>query len=179
MNYLPEGCSRPDPVVLAEFWAAAKRAVPSVSGDDYQVRWIGLDAESTRQIFDLIRTGDKTGTFTLPWIVERTGLPVPAPGDLIVLIDIDGRPVMVVRLTEVRRVIFGQVTARDTAIDGTPVRDPAVWKPLHTAYWNALLAPFGLSVSEDMPFWAEPFVLLFDGDAEGAAWSGSAQSRRR
>jgi hypothetical protein len=37
-----------------------------------------------------------------------------------------------------------------------------VWKPLHTAYWGALLAPFELAVSDDMPFWAEPFELMFD-----------------
>ena len=162
MNYLPAGCARPDPEALAAFWSAAKRAAPTLVGDDYQVRWIGLDAESTRQIFELIRAGDKTGTFTLPWIVERTGLPVPQAGDSIVLIDIDGTPTMVVRLTDVRSVIFGRVTAADTAIDGTPVRDPAVWKPLHTAYWGALLAPFGLSVTDEMPFWAEPFELMFD-----------------
>jgi uncharacterized protein YhfF len=162
MNYLPEGCSRPDPLALAEFWSAAKRAVPELVGDDYQVRWIGLDAESTRQIFELIRAGDKRGTFTLPWIVERTGLPVPQRGDQIVLIDIDGTPTLVVRLTDVHRVVFGSVTAADTAIDGSPVRDPAIWKPLHTAYWGALLAPFGLAVSDDMPFWAEPFELLYD-----------------
>jgi uncharacterized protein YhfF len=115
-----------------------------------------------RQIFALIRAGDKTGTFTLPSIVECTGLPVPKRGDQIVLIDFDGTPTMILRLTDVRSVVFGEVTADDTAIDGSPVRDPAVWKPLHTAYWGAMLAPFGLVVSDDMPFWAEPFELLFD-----------------
>ena len=162
MNYLPAGCLRPNPDTLAAFWLAAKRGAPALAGDEYQVRWIGLDAESTRQIFELIRARDKTGTFTLPWIVERTGLPVPKAGDAIVLIDMDGTPTMVVRLTDVRRVIFGRVTAADTAIDGTPVRDPAVWKPLHTAYWGALLAPFGLAVTDDMPFWAEPVEVIFD-----------------
>ena len=43
--------------------------------------------------------------------------------------------------------------------------DPAVWKPLHTDYWNALLQPFGLTVSDDMPFWAERFTPVFDADA--------------
>ncbi len=160
--YLPEGCARPDATALTAFWNDAKRSLPSLTGDDYQVRWIGLDAESTRQIFDLIRAKDKTGTFTLPWIVERTGQPAPKPGDQIVLIDFDGTPTMLVRLTEIRRVLFGQVTAVDTAIDGSPVRDLAVWKPLHTQYWGALLKPFGLQVSDDMPLWAEPFELLFD-----------------
>ncbi len=160
--YLPEGCLPPKESALAEFWGAAQRAVPSLSGQEYQVRWIGLDADSTRQIFDLIRMRDKTGTFTLPWIVERTSQPTPRAGDNLVLIDIDGAPTLLVRITDVRRVLFGKVTAADTAIDGSPVRDPAVWKPLHAMYWGALLKPFGLEVSDDMPFWAEPFELLFD-----------------
>ena len=60
-------------------------------------------------------------------------------------------------------------TAEDTAVDGSPVRDPAIWVPLHTVYWNALLEPFGLTVSDDMPFWVEAFELLYDADAGRSA----------
>ena len=129
--YLPEGPTRPTTAALDAFWAEARAARPDVNlGADYQVRWIGLDAPSTEQILELIRAGDKTGTFTLPWIVERTDQPEPRVGDALILIDFDGAPRMLVRLTEVRTVLFGEVTAADTAIDGTPVRDLAVWKPI-------------------------------------------------
>lgn len=161
--YLPEGPARPNLADLDAFWTEARAARPDAGlGDAYQVRWIGLDAPSTEQILELIRAGDKTGTFTLPWIVERTDQPEPKAGDAIILIDFDGAPRMLVRLTEVRTVLFGDVTAADTAIDGTPVRDLAVWKPLHTVYWNGLLEPFGLATADDMPFWAEPFELIYD-----------------
>jgi uncharacterized protein YhfF len=167
--YLPEGPTRPAAAALEAFWSRARAALPAQqSGADYQVRWIGLDAPSTRQIFELIRSGDKTGTFTLPWIVERTGSPRPAVGDLLILIDFDGTPTLLVRTERVHEVAFGKVTAQDTAIDGSPVRDLAVWKPLHTAYWGALLQPFGLAVSADMPVWVEKFVLLYDGAAAAA-----------
>ncbi len=167
--YLPEGCERPQRAALDAFWSAARAAAPSLAGaPGYQVRWIGLDADSTRQILDLIRAGDKTGTFTLPWIVEATGEPAPRVGDCLVLIDIDGRPVLLVRTTRVHLVTFGAVTAADTAIDGTPVRSREVWKPRHTQYWNALLAPFGRTVAADMPFWAERFELVYDADAPRA-----------
>jgi len=163
--YLPEGPTRPTLAALDVFWAAAKKARPDAGlGDQYQVRWIGLDAPSTQQIIDLIRARDKTGTFTLPWIVERTDQPEPKVGDDIILIDFDGAPTLLVKLTDVRTVAFGAVTAADTAIDGSPVRDLAVWKPLHTAYWGALLEPFGLAITDDMPFWAEPFTLIYDRD---------------
>ncbi|MFM7707885.1 MAG: hypothetical protein ACKO9D_07700 [Gammaproteobacteria bacterium] len=101
----------------------------------------------------------------LDGFLERAGLAPPSVGQKLQAIDHDGRPVLLLRTTEVREVLFGRVTALDIAIDGSPVRDPAIWKPLHTRYWNALLQPFGLAVSDDMPFWAERFTLLFDADA--------------
>ena len=162
--YLPAPAIAPSAESIQAFCARAQQAKPSLEliADNVEVRWIGLDADSTLQIFELIRIGDKTGTFTLPWIVARTDQPVPQVGDCIILIDFDGTPTLLVRLERVHEVRFGSVTAADTAIDGSPVRDPAVWKPLHTIYWNGLLQPFGLEVSEDMPFWAEAFSLLHD-----------------
>ena len=162
--YLPAPAIAPEPHVLAGFCAAANAATPglSVSPATVEVRWIGLDAESTRQIFELIRAGDKRGTFTLPWIVERTGSPQPHVGNHLVLIDMGGRPVLLTRVVRVDSAFFGQVEARHTVIDGSPVRDPAVWVPLHTLYWNQHLAPFGLSVSAEMPFWIEEFALVYD-----------------
>jgi uncharacterized protein YhfF len=160
--YLPEGPARPNLTTLGTFFERAMAASPSVKrGADYQVRWIGLDAPTTQQIIDLIKAKDKTGTFTLPWIVERTDQPAPCVGDHIILINFDGTPELLVRLTDVYQVKFGAVTAKDIAIDGSPVRDLAIWKPMHTVYWNNLLKPFNLTVSGDMPVWVETFELLF------------------
>jgi uncharacterized protein YhfF len=171
--YLPVGAAPPRPEAIAAFLADAERARPdAAAGAGYEVRWIGLDRASTQRIFELIRAGDKTGTFTLPWIVERTGQAEPAPGRRLVLIDMDGTPTLLVRTTRVRRAVFGKVTAEDTAVDGSPVRDPAVWIPLHTRYWSGLLRPFGLEVSDDMPFWIETFELVYDAGAPAKTAAG-------
>lgn len=163
MVYLPEGAQPPAPGALDAFWAEARAARPDLTFPRcYQVRWIGLDAQTTRDIFDLIRIKDKTGTFTLPWIVERTPQPTPAVGDFLILIDMDGTPTQLVRLDRIDEVNFGDITNAHTAVDGTPVRDISVWKPLHTSYWGAMLAPYGLEVSDDMPVWVEAFTLLHD-----------------
>lgn len=161
MTYLPAGCARPDPAELEAYWNAARRQLASAClPSGYEVRWIGLDDASTEEVIELIRAGDKTGTFTLPWIVERTDQPEPSVGAAIILIDFHGKPRLLVRLTEISTVAFGNVTGEHTAIDGSPVRDLSVWKPLHTHYWNTLLQPFGLSVSESMPVLIEKFELL-------------------
>ena len=160
--YIPAGPARPTAAALQRFWAAARAALPGADlAADYQVRWIGLDDATTRQIFELIEAGDKTGTFTLPWIVARTGQPEPRVGDCIILIAFDGTPTLLVRLTAIEEVPFGEITARHTAVDGTPVRALEVWKPLHTQYWNGLLAPFAMSVTDSMPVLIEKFELLY------------------
>ena len=153
----------PSPAAVAAFWASARHAVPELqSAAGCQWRWIGLDTPTTRQIFDLIRAGDKTGTFTLPWLVERGERPPPQVGDCLVLVDYDGTPTLLVRTRRVHTVAFGDMTNEDTAVDGSPVRDIAVWRPLHTAYWGAMLEPYGLAVADDMPVIVEAFELLFD-----------------
>ena len=159
MTYLPTGCARADIAELDAFWAKAKRKLTGLPAE-YQVRWIGLDRDTTREVIELIRTGDKTGTFTLPWVVENTGQAEPAVGDTIILIDFDGHPQLIVRLTGIETVAFGDITEKHTAIDGTPVRDLSIWKPLHTNYWNGMLDPFGKRVSDAMPVWVEKFELL-------------------
>ncbi len=163
--YLPEGPSRPEMDSLEGFFSGACRGSRNVELEaGFQVRWIGLDALTTLQIFDRIRSGDKRGTFALPWVQTRTGQPEPKAGDQLILINFDGRPTLLVRLTEVYLQRFGSTTAEDTSIDGQPVRDLATWIPLHTRYWNKVLAPFGLSVTPDMPFWVEKFELIYDAD---------------
>ncbi len=155
----------PSQPALEAFWSSARQAVPELrTAAGCQWRWIGLDAPTTRQIFDLIRAGDKTGTFTLPWLVARGERPPPKVGDCLVLVDYDGTPTLVVRTRRVHTVAFGDMTNADTAVDGSPVRDISVWRPLHTAYWGAMLEPYGLAVSDDMPVVVEAFELLFDAE---------------
>ncbi len=155
------GCTQPDRRELDEYWKRAAKELDQLDVDaDYSARWIGLDDPSTEEVIQLIIAGDKVGTFTLPWLIERTDQPVPAVGDPIILVDFHGRPRLIVRLTEVSRVRFGDISVTHTRIDGTPVRDLSIWKPLHTRYWNDLLAPWRLSVDETMPVLVEKFELL-------------------
>lgn len=97
-DHLPAGATPPTAEALEAFVVEAVCACPEVGPHPIcEVRWIGLDNESTLQIFDLIRRRDKTGTFTLPWIVERTGQLVPRVGTLIILIDMHGRATLLLR----------------------------------------------------------------------------------
>lgn len=153
--YLPPGGTQPKPEAIAAFCKEA-----GITGEPH-VRWIGLDAQSTQLILDLIKARDKTGTFTLPSIIELTDRRMPKVGEHLVLIDFTGTPQQAVKLTRIWEKKFGAVTGEDTAIDGTPVRDVTVWRPLHTQYWNAMLQPFNRAVSDDMPVLMEQFEPVY------------------
>lgn len=124
---------------------------------DPEVRRLGADPDMVERILTVITNGEKTMTFSLPWLAEAEYRQPPAPGRLIVLLDSDDAPRLLLRLTEVRERRFGDVDAEDLAREGLPMRDPDAWRELHEWVWNTRLNPLGRQVSPDMPVWAEYF----------------------
>ena len=153
---IADGPSMPDPKVIDTFWDSAREQFPELPGD-YQVRSLGIDAETTSQILGYIKTREKVATFSLPWVIEANGFPYSQAGVPIVLCDYDGNPRLIVRLTEVRETTFGEIGPTETSLDGPPVQDPDIWIPLHRTYWNGLLAAYGRECTDDMPVLIEPF----------------------
>ena len=153
---ISDGPAQPNPANMDTFWERSCEQYTGL-GDNYQVRSLGIDAETTTQILDYIKTRDKVATFSLPWVIEANGFPYPEPGIPIVLTDYIGQPHLIVRLTDVRETTFGQIGEAESSLDGPPVQDPEVWIPLHRQYWNGLLAAYGRECTDDMPVLIEPF----------------------
>jgi uncharacterized protein YhfF len=153
---ISDGPALPKPENIDTFW---ERACEQYTGleDNYQVRSLGIDAETTTQILDYIKTRDKVATFSLPWVIEANGFPHSEPDTPIVLCDYVGQPHLIVRLTDVRETTFGAIGYAESSLDGPPVQDPDVWIPLHRQYWNGLLAAYGRECTDDMPVLIEPF----------------------
>ena len=153
---IADGPAQPDPSVIDTFWEHAQKLFPGLE-DNYQVRSLGIDAETTTQILEYIKTRDKVATFSLPWVIEANGFPYAEPGTPIVLCDYVGTPHLIVQLTDVRETTFGEIGYAESSLDGPPVQDPEVWIPLHRTYWNGLLAAYGRECTDDMPVLIEPF----------------------
>ena len=66
---IADGPAQPDATAIDTFWAEAQKSLPGL-GEDYQVRSLGIDAETTTQILEYIKTRDKVATFSLPWVIE-------------------------------------------------------------------------------------------------------------
>ena len=158
MQYIliADGPALPNTEQIDRFWERAQNLFAGL-GDDYQVRSLGIDADTTTQILEYIKTLDKVATFSLPWVIEANGFPYAAPGTPIVLCDYAGTPHLIVRLTDVRETTFGEIGYAESSLDGPPVQDPEVWIPLHREYWNGLLAAYGRECTDDMPVLIEPF----------------------
>ena len=112
-------------------------------------------------IIDFIKGGEKVGTFSLPWIMESENLPMTKKGMPIILLSYDGKPELIVQVTEIIETTFGQIDSDITNIDGPPVRDPEVWIPLHRDYWNGILTEYNRVCSNDMPVIVEKFKLVY------------------
>ncbi|MDX2222067.1 MAG: ASCH domain-containing protein, partial [Rhodospirillaceae bacterium] len=150
----------PSPAAL--FWAKARAARPDLKlGDRYRTRCIGGTRETNQLILGYIKSGEKVGTFPLPWQLQKTGEPMPKPGDFTIQLDIDGTPQLVVRTTSVAVKPFNDIDATDTAIDGPPVRPLEVWRRVHVPYYSQVLTGLGLAFSEDMPVCVERFELVY------------------
>ncbi|MGI9232584.1 MAG: ASCH domain-containing protein [Woeseiaceae bacterium] len=161
-KFLVKGCTTPSEAAIDRFYAEAERRLLDANlPNDYQVRWIGADETSTRNILEHIRSGQKTGTVSVPWAIERSGQPVPRTGDAIILINFDGTPAVLIRITAIEEVPYGEITEHHTALDGPRVRALEIWKPLHLGYFNMLLRPYDLVVDDDTPISFENFELLY------------------
>ena len=153
---ISDGPAQPNSADIDAFWERACKQHLNLGGD-YQVRSLGIDAETTTQILEYIKTRDKVATFSLPWVIEANGFPHPEAGTPVVLCDYIGQPHLIVRLTDVRETTFGEIGYAESSLDGPPVQDPDVWIPLHRQYWNGLLATYGRECTDDMPVLIEPF----------------------
>ena len=150
----------PDSELLDSFWQQAINAVPEIARD-HQVRSIGIDEETTDLIIEFIKTGEKKGTYSLPWLIEAEGYPKTGPNTPIILVSYDGIPKVVVQITGVYETTFGNICLNDTSLDGPPVRDLDIWIPLHTEYWNDLLSKYNLACTSDMPVLVERFKFIY------------------
>ncbi len=144
---------------LDEFVAAARRRAPGF-GEAYKIKRLGATAEMSENLLTLILSGEKTGTFTLPWLHGHHANWIPETDGLVVYTDFTDRPRALIRQDKPEFVSYADITAAHTACEGPGARDLDTWRKIHWPYWTALLAPHGLKPLPDMPVCVERFKLL-------------------
>ena len=156
------GPATPDTAAIAAFFAAAKKANPdAVRGDAYRIRAIGSSQDTMTKILAHVRNGEKRGTFSLPWLLEKTPELTPKLGEYVVLVDFDGQPGALVTTTEIENITYDTITAAHTAVDGPAIRELTKWQAIHKPYWTQALAAIGEQFAGDMPVLVEHFKLVY------------------
>lgn len=133
---------------------------PAASGRDYRVRRFGRDPETAELLIGLIARGEKTATFTSPWLFEADPGKAPVAGGYTVVTDFSGRPQLLLRTVAVTTQRFDEITERESRHEGPAVRPLQAWRKVHWAYFERVLAPLGKAPSPDMPVTMERFELV-------------------
>ena len=155
---------------ISDFWDAARGhlgwgrldAVLGTSDDDVvapPVWSFGDDARLADELLELVLSGRKTGTSTALVEIEDEGVPVPAVGDVSIVVDSAGDPRALLRTTQVEVVPFDQVGAEHAAAEGEDDLSLASWRREHEVYWRRVLGD--ARFSPDMPVVTERFELVY------------------
>ncbi|WP_084104588.1 ASCH domain-containing protein [Demequina sp. NBRC 110056] len=145
---------------ISEFWAARRAADPTLPEALPEVWAFGATPAHADALLALVLAGTKTGTASSLWDYEHAGDPVPAAGDLSIILDGAGAPQALIETTAVATVPFDQVDAEHAASEGEGDLTLAYWRAAHERYWREHSeGPRGFE--PDMPVICERFRVRY------------------
>lgn len=148
-----------DGAVITDFWHRVRAEHPSLPQDLPEAWAFGATPEHADALLALMLSGTKTGTASSLWDYEASGDPVPAAGELSIILDGSGAPRAVIETTDVRTVPFDRVTAEHAHAEGEGDRTLRYWRESHERYWRTHSeSPRGFE--PDMPVVCELFRVI-------------------
>lgn len=150
---------------LERFWADARCAHPSLPRELPEAWAFGATPEQADDLLALVLAGTKTGTASA---LEDYGTgddgadgedaePLPAVGDLSIVLDGADVPRAVLEVTAIDIAAFDEVTAEHARAEGEDDRTLASWRRIHEDFWTAHAAR---GFAPDMPVVCERFRVL-------------------
>ncbi|GAA1632772.1 MULTISPECIES: ASCH domain-containing protein [Brevibacterium] len=152
-----------DDTRLADFWATARAAEPSLPPAVPAAWAFGAGPAQADDLLALVLAGVKTATASALDDYDVDGEPVPRAGDASIVLDGRDRPRAVIVTSAVEILPFAEVTAEHAWAEGEGDRSLAHWRAVHEDFWRAQAAhPAGFR--PDMPVVCERFRLVFAAD---------------
>jgi len=147
---------------VKDFWNefCLKRSFAE-AGEKYQVWNFGSTREMARELADLVLSGKKTATASLPETYETKPDEKPTVGTYSVVTDFDGVPVCVVQTTEVNHVPFNEVGPEFAFDEGEGDQSLDCWRGVHSEYFSKEAFELGIEFSENSLICCERFRLVF------------------
>ncbi|MBO6552793.1 MAG: ASCH domain-containing protein [Roseitalea sp.] len=151
---------------VSRFWSRFRAAHPDAGSEPFDVFRVGDTDESADGGADLIVSGTKTATSSLP--EELVDIGIPFPGALSVVIDGKARPRAVVETMQVSQTPFGEVDAKFAHDYGEWDRTLETWKARNGAHYRAVCEGLGLEWHEQRELICERFKVVFSDTAHHA-----------
>jgi len=121
----------------------------------------GDSAELADELGLLVLHGPKRATAELVQAFVAQDEPLPRVGDRCLVLGGDGRPLAIVRTTDVRVGPLSSVDDRFAWDEGEGDRTRAWWLDAHTRFFNRQCAAMGLTFSDDIGVVFERFELVW------------------
>ena len=142
--------------VLAELAARAVDVPPGrLRLDDY-----GDSPEMSRALIALILEGRKRAGTALLWSYEHEDEALPEVGDVAIVLDHEGAPVLVARVVRVDVLPFDQVDEAYAAIEGEGDGSLAYWRAGHWDFFSRECATMGRVPEPAMPVVCTEFEVV-------------------
>lgn len=110
------------------------------------------DSEAlSEELLGLIRSGRKRAGTSLLRAIEAEGQPLPRAGDIEIVLNFFGEPVLVTRIVRTEVLPFSSVTAEYAAIEGEGDGSLEHWRWAHRNFFGRECARLGIEPSESMP----------------------------
>ena len=142
-----------------EMWATFTAARPEYKNAVYEAWCYGSDAPD--KLAALTLEGVKTATASAYPFYEYEKSPLPAPGDLSLILSSCGTAVCIIETTHVETVPFNEVTERQAFLEGEGDRSLAYWRRVHEECFTEELKEIDAKFSQDMLVVCEEFEKLF------------------
>ena len=122
---------------------------------------VGDSAELADELGLLVLHGPKRATAGLVQAFVAQDEPMPRAGDRCLVLGGDGRPLAIVRTTDVRVGPLSSVDGRFAWDEGEGDRTRARWLDAHTRFFNRQCTAMGLTFSDDIGVVFERFELVW------------------
>ena len=115
------------------------------------------------ELLALVLDGTKTATSTALESFDHDGEPMPAVGDLSILLDGAGWPRALIRTTSVETVPFAEVSEELAAAEGEDDLSLDSWRREHEVYFRRVLEGTGTAFGPELPVVVERFEVIHQG----------------
>jgi uncharacterized protein YhfF len=166
---LPAGLQENQPLTPTSFWQRYLDSLPAAHphrGARPDAFAFGDSAPLADELAALVLAGRKRATASLAVEFTALGDPLPAAGDLSIVLRGDQTPVAIIERTEVREVPFRAVDEAFAAREGEGDGTLAGWREAHREYFTRVCARLGGAFGEDTPVLCQGFRLLWPQSGE-------------